>query len=199
MYEYINGRLDFVCPEYVSVETGGVGYLLIVPNPFAYVEQVNKEVKIYVYHHVREDFAALYGFATREERKFFIKLINVTGIGPKGALAVLASGQVGHVVQAIESENESYLMKFPGVGKKTARQIILDLKGKLKEFTAEDLANTDIPVIQTASNINLSEAMLALQALGYSEKELGKIAQILGKENCSTEEYIKMALKLMLK
>ncbi len=198
MFEYINGRLDYVCPEFITVETSGVGYLLVVPNPFAFQGQVGELVKIFVYHHVREDFEALYGFSSREERKFFIKLINVTGIGPKGALAVLASGQVSHVVQAIESENEAYLVKFPGVGKKTARQIILDLKGKLKEFTADgDIVGTSVQ--QVFADENLLEAIQALQALGYSEKELAKTTKVLASESCTTEEYIKLALKMMLK
>ncbi len=198
MFEYINGRLDYVCPEYITVETSGAGYLLVVPNPFSFQGQVNERIKIFVYHHVREDFEALYGFTSREERKFFIKLINVTGIGPKGALAVLASGQVSHVVQAIESENEAYLVKFPGVGKKTARQIILDLKGKLKEFKVDgEVVETTFQ--QAAENENLLEAIQALQALGYSEKELAKTTKVLANEDCTTEEYIKQALKMMLK
>lgn len=201
MYEYISGRLDYVCPEYISVEADGVGYLINVPNPFALGHKIDTNVRIYVYHHIREDFMGLYGFLTREERKFFIKLINVTGIGPKGALAVLASGQVDQVVRAIEAEDESYLVKFPGVGKKTARQMILDLKGKLKDFTeiAGENAVVKVTNYQVQNNENLDEAMLALQALGYSEKELTKIAKLLASEEHSTEDYIKLALKLMLK
>ncbi|MDF2558397.1 MAG: ruvA [Bacillales bacterium] len=201
MYEYINGRLDYVCPEYISVEAGGVGYLINVPNPFAFGHKVDTNVKIYVYQHIREDFIGLYGFSTRDERKFFIKLINVTGIGPKGALAVLASGQVDQVVRAIEAEDESYLVKFPGVGKKTARQMILDLKGKLKDFTegTGEMEVLKVADFQAKNNEHLDEAMLALQALGYSEKELAKIAKQLANETHSTEEYIKLALKLMLK
>jgi len=200
MFEYIKGRLDYVCPEYISVETNGVGYLLLVPNPFAFTEQIGSDVIVCVYLHVREDFEGLYGFATRLERKFFIKLINVTGIGPKGALAVLASGSVPHVVQAIEAENETYLVKFPGVGKKTARQMILDLKGKLKDFMSDSEEYASVATVPVPEkNAQLDEAMLALEALGYSARELNKIAKQLETQDCSTEAYIKLALQMMLK
>lgn len=200
MYEFIRGKLDYVCPEYIAVETGGVGYQIIAPNPFSFLGKVNDQVTIYVHQHVREDFIGLYGFSSREERKLFLKLLNVTGIGPKGALAILASGDVETLVAAIEAEDDKYLVKFPGVGKKTARQIVLDLKGKLGEFGATGLfAKEYIPTEIDKGNEQLDEAMLALQALGYSEKELSKVKKTLQAEALSTEEYIKMALKLMLK
>ena len=203
MYDFIKGRVDYVCPEYIVVENSGIGYLIHAPNPFVFSGS-NEEKKIYVHHYVREDLQALYGFSSREEKKLFIKLLNVTGIGPKGALAVLASGRVDQVVEAIESEDEKFLVKFPGIGKKTARQMILDLKGKLEDVSPDafpDLFQTadGKELSYSTKNKALEEALLALQALGYSEKEVKKIVPQLEKEEKSTEEYIKGALQLMLK
>ena len=203
MYDFIKGRIDYVCPEYIVVENNGIGYLVQAPNPFVFSGS-NEEKKIYVHHYVREDIQALYGFSSREEKKLFIKLLNVTGIGPKGALAVLASGRVDQVVEAIESEDEKFLVKFPGIGKKTARQMILDLKGKLEDVSPDafpDLFQTadGKELSYSTKNHALEEALLALQALGYSEKEVKKIVPQLEKEEKTTEEYIKGALQLMLK
>ncbi|MEH7504963.1 Holliday junction branch migration protein RuvA [Neobacillus drentensis] len=203
MYEFIKGTVDFVGPEYVVVENSGIGYQISTPNPFIYASKMETMVTVYTYHYVREDVMALYGFETREEKKLFTKLLNVSGIGPKGALAILASGEVQQVVTAVENEDESFLVKFPGVGKKTARQMILDLKGKLQDIVPDyfpNLFNTDQLHLHTqAGNSNLEEAILALKALGYSEKEIKKISPELRKEQMSTDQYIKKALQRLLK
>ncbi|MDF2857732.1 MAG: ATP-dependent helicase RuvA [Neobacillus sp.] len=204
MYEFIKGTIRFVGPEYIVVENNGIGYQISTPNPFIYSSKMDTIVTVYTYHYVREDLMALYGFETREEKKLFTKLLNVSGIGPKGALAILASGEVEQVVSAIENEDETFLVKFPGVGKKTARQMILDLKGKLQDVVPDyfpNLFNAD-KFPQTANQPNdvaFEEAMLALKALGYSEKEIKKIAPELRKEQLSTDQYIKKALQRLLK
>jgi len=173
----------------------------MTPNPFVFSTD-GKMQTIFTFHYVREDLVALYGFKTREEKGLFEKLLNVTGIGPKGALAILASGQVQAVVQAIEHEDEKFLLKFPGVGKKTARQMILDLKGKLENIVPDyfpNLFNDSLETTPFGNNEHLDEAMEALKALGYSEKEITKVRKVLETENKTTEEYIKAALKLLLK
>ncbi|WP_018661025.1 Holliday junction branch migration protein RuvA [Heyndrickxia acidiproducens] len=201
MYEYIKGTIDSVCPDYVVVDNQGIGYQILTPNPFVFTKNIGKVCKIYTYQHVREDMIALFGFETAEEKMLFKKLLNVSGIGPKGALAILAYGQPAQVIEAIENENESFLTKFPGVGKKTARQMILDLKGKLLDIVSDlpDLFNQEQTALKAETNRNLEEAMLALQALGYSEKEIGKVSAGLQQEGLSTDEYIKLALKAMVK
>ena len=93
MYEFIKGTVQYVSPEYVVIENNGIGYQVTVPNPFFYSKDLGQDVIIYTYTYVREDILALYGFNTREEKLLFTKLLNVTGIGPKGALAILASGR----------------------------------------------------------------------------------------------------------
>jgi Holliday junction DNA helicase RuvA len=203
LYEFIKGRVDFIAPEFVVIENNGVGYQILTPNPFSFSKETGKEVKVYTYHHVRQDTFALYGFHTREEKTLFIKLLDVTGIGPKGALAILASGEPEQVVQAIENEDEAFLVKFPGVGKKTARQMILDLKGKLQNIVPDffpDLFSHDKLELQINNHSKeFEEAILALKALGYSEKEINKISPELKKEKLSTDQYIKKALQRLLK
>ncbi|MEH7178893.1 Holliday junction branch migration protein RuvA [Neobacillus vireti] len=203
MYEFIKGTVEFVGPEYLVIENNGIGYQISTPNPFIYSGKINTIVTVYTYHYVREDLMALYGFESREEKKLFTKLLNVSGIGPKGALAILASGEVQQVVSAIENEDESFLVKFPGVGKKTARQMILDLKGKLQDVVPDyfpNLFNADtFTAAAKSTNHAFEEAVLALKALGYSDKEVKKISSELKKEQLSTDQYIKKALQRLLK
>ncbi len=202
MYEFIKGTVQYVSPEYVVIENNGIGYQVTVPNPFFYSKDLGQDVIIYTYTYVREDILALYGFNTREEKLLFTKLLNVTGIGPKGALAILASGEPAQVVQAIENEDEAFLIKFPGVGKKTARQMILDLKGKLPDILPDyfpDLFNPDEQEEGVPKQEEFEEAILALLALGYSEREVKKISPQLKTENLTTDQYIRKGLQLLLK
>lgn len=204
MYDYIIGKVTRITPEYIVLEQGGIGYLIITPNPYAF--RMNEEVqKIYIHMHVREDAQQLYGFKTLEQRELFKKLIQVSGIGPKSALPILASGNPSQVITAIEMEDETFLVKFPGVGKKTARQMILDLKGKLGSLIEQvelPSAEDELPLFGVNPNQHeLDEALLALTALGYSERELDKIKpQLESQEDLqTTESYMKYALKLLLK
>ncbi len=202
MYEYIIGTVKHVSPEYIVLDNNGIGYQLYTANPFLFSKFQNETTQIYTYQHVREDILALYGFSTLEEKLLFVKLLNVSGIGPKGALAILASGAPTQVITAIEEEDEKFLTKFPGVGKKTARQMILDLKGKLQDIVPDyfpSLFNHEEQSIQSTQNEALEEAVLALKALGYSEREINKVSPSLEKEALSTDELIKKALQLLLK
>lgn len=197
MIEFIRGYVDYVCPEYVVIENNGVGYQIFTPNPFSFQMNKQQQIVVYTYQYVREDVLALYGFHTRQERALFVKLLQVSGIGPKGALAILAAGQIEQLVEAIEAEDDKFLCKFPGVGKKTARQMILDLKGKLQAVVPDAFPNL---FTEPVEEINaLSEALEALKALGYAEKEIQKVMPILKQEQLSTEGYIKLALQKLLK
>ncbi|WP_313234927.1 Holliday junction branch migration protein RuvA [Sporosarcina ureae] len=199
MYDYIKGYVTRVTPEYVVLEQSGIGWQVMTPNPFAF--HVTEEVQqVFTYLHVREDTQLLIGFKTLEQRELFRKLITVSGIGPKGALAILANGLPSQVVSAIEREDEGFLVQFPGVGKKTARQMILDLKGKLHDlFTEIDLPDSEDTLLTLAESDELDEAMLALTALGYSDRELKKVKPKLENEELDTEGYMRLALKLLLK
>lgn len=196
MYEFFVGKIDYVHPEYIVLNVNGVGYRIICPNPFTYKNEKG-EVKIYTYHYVRDDASLLYGFPTREEKVLFSKLLSVSGIGPKGGLAILATGEPMQVVSAIEHEDEKFLMKFPGVGKKTARQMILDLKGKLSEFLSSPDLNVE--VTETPGDEDpLLEVMEALRALGYAEREIKKVLPKLKDESLTTDTLIKKALQMLI-
>ncbi|WP_316571879.1 Holliday junction branch migration protein RuvA [Neobacillus sp. YIM B06451] len=203
MFDFISGKLDYVGPEYIVIENSGIGWQIATPNPFAYAGKIGTNVTVFVFHYVRQDVMGLFGFSSREEKTLFTKLLSVSGIGPKGALAILAFGEPVQVVQAIENEDEAFLVKFPGVGKKTARQMILDLKGKLQHITPNlfpDLFNPEAgKPVPGSGSWEFEEAVLALKALGYSEREINKISPELKKENLSTDQYIKKALQRLMK
>ncbi|GEL06834.1 Holliday junction branch migration protein RuvA [Salisediminibacterium halotolerans] len=205
MIECLTGKLIHIETETIIVNVGGVGYLVYCGNPYRFQEYYDNEVTVFTYQHVKEDAIRLYGFKQREERRLFEKMLQVSGIGPKGALAIVTSEQPGSVVDAIEQANESFLTKFPGVGKKTAQQMILDLRGKLGELLPSltgDLLQGDQPVYQhaAAENEALEEALEALRALGYVDKEIRKIKPVLeAQPSLSTDAYIKQALQEMLK
>ena len=183
MYEYINGIVTDNQSNYIVLENNGIGYLIYVANPYSYE---NKEYKVYIYQNIREDENTLYGFKTKEEKDLFLKLINVKGLGCKMALPMLATGSIDGIIDAIERENILYLKKFPKIGDKVARQIILDLKGKL--------TSSDTPT----SEVDHDELVEALKGLGYKPGDIKKILPNI-KTDISIEEQIKEALKLLLK
>ena len=143
------------------------------------------EYKVYVFQQIREDDNSLYGFKDIDEREMFLKLINVKGLGPKMALPLFSSGSLDGLIDAIERENVLYLKKFPKIGDKVARQIILDLKGKLVSKQDNIIVKDD-------------ELIDALVALGYKNADINKILPKVNKD-LTIEEKIKEALKLLLK
>ncbi|MDC3415646.1 Holliday junction branch migration protein RuvA [Aquibacillus salsiterrae] len=201
MIAYIKGGLEVINENAIIVEANGVGYEIICPNPFYFQDKWKETVIVYTYHYVREDTQVLYGFKHPDDKLLFSKILNVSGIGPKGALAILATVGVNEFVVAIEEENEKFLTGFPGVGKKTARQMILDLKGKLPfdfSIQSEDKVNTDSN--QESSNKAVNEALEALKSLGYSEKEIKSIVPKLKNEALeSTDDLVRRGLALLMK
>lgn len=199
MYEYLTGMVTFINPYYIVVEANGIGYQIALGNPYRYSGQLNKEVKIYIHQVIREDAHLLYGFGSLEEKQLFLRLVSVSGIGPKSALAIMASEDHSGLIHAVESGDVTYLTKFPGVGKKTAQQMILDLKGKFGELSIDTPFNLfGETAMQDATA--LSEAMEALTALGYSAREVKRVEKQLKEvENQTTDEYLRQALKLMMK
>ncbi|MGM9886558.1 MULTISPECIES: Holliday junction branch migration protein RuvA [unclassified Lactococcus] len=197
MYEYFNGKLTKITPTYIVVEANGIGYLINVANPYAWSGLMNTVITIYVHQVIREDAHTLYGFTNEAEKALFLRLISVSGIGPKSALAIIAASDNEGLINAIDNNDIKYLTKFPGVGKKTAMQMILDLAGK---FDASGSVGISLLDATPAGNIALDEALEALQALGYRASELTKVKKSLQTEpNMTSEEYIKAALKQMMK
>ena len=184
MYEYIKGKIVKQESNYITVDNNGIGYLIYVPNPYSF--DINNEYIVYVYQYIREDEQSLYGFKTFEEKELFLKLINVKGLGCKMALPMLATGSISGIMDAIERENILYLKKFPKIGDKVAKQIILDLKGKL---------NT---TISNNSVKDFDELIEVLKGLGYKQSDISKILPSI-KADLNIEDQIKEALKLMLK
>ena len=185
MYGYIKGIIKDIESNYVIIDNNGIGYMIYVPNPYYY--KLDEEYTIYTYNCVREDEYSLYGFKNKDELNLFLKLISVKGLGPKMALPMLATGSINGIVDAIDRENILYLKKFPKIGDKVARQIILDLKGKLS-------SNSSIANI-TSENNELTDALVAL---GYKQADIKRIVKSVNTE-LSIENQIKEALKLLLK
>jgi Holliday junction DNA helicase RuvA len=187
MYDYIKGTITCLKNNAIVLDNNGIGYLIYVSNPYSF--EVSKEYKVFVYQKVAEDENSLYGFKTNEEKDLFLKLISVKGLGCKMALPILAVGSTDGIMDAIERENILYLKKFPKIGDKLAKQIILDLKGKL------EFIGTGISEDAQATENELKEVLIGL---GYKEKEL---KPVLAKVNTSLpiEEQVKDALKLLLR
>lgn len=183
MFEYIKGKIDNIESNYIILDNNGVGYKVYTASPYSF--NINEEYKVYIYQHIREDENTLFGFKTIEEKKLFLKLIDVKGLGPKMALPMLATGSINGIIDAIERENILYLKKFPKIGDKVARQIILDLKGKL-------VLNDNI-----VSTVN-DELIDALVSLGYKNADIKKVVNKID-DSLTIENQIKEALKLLLK
>lgn len=197
MYEYITGIVTAVTPQYVVLEAGGVGYQLLVANPYRFKEDSSTRVRVYVYQAVRDDAINLFGFVDRAEKQLFLQLINVSGIGPKSALAILANPDHQGLINAIANNDTGYLTKFPGIGKKTASQIVLDLKDKLDGLATNNLLTPESTVTKE-ENPALTDALAALKALGYREREVKKVKQALLKTRATTtDEYLRQALRLI--
>lgn len=201
MYEYLIGTITQVFPAYIVVENNGIGYLINVANPFRFKSDETKREKIYLHQIVRENEIALYGFSDFNEKQLFLKLISVSGIGPKSALAILANEDHKGFVSAVNNDDDAYLTKFPGIGKKTAKQIILDLKGKLGGLESGKplKGQQDLEIVAEQTSPYLKEALEALLALGYTKTEVKKTGRkLLDFKGDSTDEYLRQALRLMM-
>ncbi len=182
MFDYLKGTIAGAIANYITLDVHGIGFKIFTPNPYRFHE--GEEYTIYVYNHVREEENSIYGFISSDERDLFLRLIDVKGLGPKMALSILATGTIAGIVDAIDRENVLYLKKIPKIGEKLARQIILDLKGKLSTIESP-----------TESN---DELVLALEALGYKSADIKAVAAKVDTSQ-SIENQIKEALKLLLK
>lgn len=201
MYAYIKGILAEITEDAIIVENQGIGYEIAVPGQvFDYLPSVGEEVKIYTYHYVREDAILLYGFLTKEDVRIFKMLIGVSGIGPKGALAILSVLSTDDLRFAILGDDAKAIAKAPGVGAKTAQRVIIELKDKLslEDAFEQKLANqAQKAEVNPAVGVK-NEAILALTSLGYSQSEALKVLQgIEISPDDQVEDVLKMALKQM--
>lgn len=197
MIAYIKGTVTSINEEAIIVEANNIGYEIVCPDPFYYQRFIQQELLVHTYFHVRDDAQILYGFKEEDEKFLFMKLISVSGIGPKSAISILSAIHVPDFIAAVENEDEKFLTQFPGIGKKTARQIILDLKGKLSGLLTvqqQEKMEKQIP------NEVFGEAKEALLALGYTEREIAQITpELHEKEWTETDEIVRHALQLLMK
>ena len=194
MFSYIRGRLTESNGNSVTVEAGGIGYAITVSNNSAYkLPLPGNETLIYLYLHVREDEVGLYGFTTREEKEMFIKLIAISGIGPKAAIGILSGMTPDALAIAIVTSDIKSIAKIKGVGKKTAERIILELKEKL---AAEDVEMFGAKAVAENSVGGVAhDAINALRTLGLTQSEAVKAVEAAMKEADTLEEVLRCTLR----
>ena len=201
MYEYIKGKYMGINKDYIIIENNNIGYKIFTSGAtMAEMPGINDEVMLYLEQIVREDFIGLYGFKDREELEMFKLLLSISGVGAKAALSLLSISRINNLKYAIIMEDDKHLCRAPGIGKKTAGRIILELKDKIKK---EDImSGVDIQEVfedlQPTVNANtVGEALGALLALGYSEKEAETALKQVDK-TASLEDIIKDCLKVLM-
>ncbi|HHV72520.1 MAG TPA: Holliday junction branch migration protein RuvA [Clostridia bacterium] len=202
MIDYIVGKLVDRGNDYIVVEAGGIGYLLTVSNSiFQKLPPLGSEIKVYTYLAVKEDELSFYGFLLKEEKQLFTTLISIQGIGPKTAISLLSKVEPKEFIAAICNEDLKKLSTLPGIGRKTAQRLVLELRDKLVKMAIEEenslvnLANDDN---NYENNYSVTqEVVSALEALGYRPVEYGQVLQNAVKElgtKVSTEDYLKYVL-----
>ncbi len=200
MISYIRGSLERRAENFIIIESGGIGYQVFVsPATLAKLPQTGDEVKIYTYLDVKEGGISLYGFSSSEEQEMFHKLLTVSGVGPKGALGFLAQLTPRQLILAILSDDVKTLCQAPGVGRKTAQRVVLELKDKFR--TEEALEQGEMwqrELSPTGGTDARFEAIDAMMALGYSRSEAGKAVNAVAAEGMTTEDILKAALKKMV-
>ena len=213
MLAYIKGILEMKMTGYIVIDVGGLGYKIFMSETgIEKVGNIGEKVKVYTYYKVREDDVSIFGFNTLEELKMFELLISVSGVGAKTALTMLAVCEPSEFALAIISEDVKTLTTIPGIGPKSAKRIVLELKDKIKkeqqiseltkasnEISENEKTSTSIKVKQAIENDNkVLEAVAALQVLGYNKKLIDQaFEKIENKKELSTEELIKKALFIL--
>ncbi|WP_300347305.1 Holliday junction branch migration protein RuvA [Clostridium sp.] len=201
MYEYIRGQFQGISKDYVVIELNNIGYKIFTSgNTMSNMPKVSEEVLLYLEQIVREDFIGLYGFTTREELEMFKLLLSINGVGAKAALSLLSISTVNNLKYAIMMGDEKHITRAPGIGKKTAQRIILELKDKLKpdELVGEEDSLMDGIIEENDYSFNINETLGALVALGYTEKEAQKALEKVDK-TLTLESMIKESLKLLMR
>ncbi len=193
MYAFFKGKVDSIFKDKIIIEVNNIGYEIYMPESSIYTMEIGKELKIYTYLHVREDEMKLFGFSSNSELELFKKLITVSGVGPKGAIGIISKVDIEALCVAIATEDVAALKSVPGVGPKMAQKIIFELKDKVLKEQTEVLK-----VKEDNTNIeNITEAMTALEVLGYSHKQLKEVINKLDLKKDSVENIIRKVLKEM--
>ena len=197
MYAYLNGKVAEKGPNSLVIDVNGVGYLLNVSmNTLQETPPAGESMKVYTVLSVKEDAMELFGFATQEEKRMFTRLIAISGIGPKVALSILGSMPLRDLTLAIVTGDTTALSRAPGVGKKTAQRIALELKEKVDEsdFASVPASIGNITPVQEDA---VQEALAALQSLGYTAAEAAKAVSQVREQSDSANELVRLALRNM--
>ena len=200
MLAYIKGSLEIKNNDYIVIDVGGLGYKVnMSKRALETVGNIGDKIKVYTYYRVREDDISIFGFNTNEELRMFELLLSVSGIGAKVALTILSNIEITEFALAVITDDVNKIVKIPGIGKKSAQRIILELKDKLK---AQQIAEADgqeetNEIKKEQNNENEEEAIAALQILGYTKKEIEKAFEKLANKNVSVEELIKKGLTIL--
>ena len=196
MIGFIKGNVDYLANDHCIVDNNGIGYRIFMPFGQLSLLKVGQEVKAFTYLAVRDDALLLYGFLTRDYYNLFLQLISVSGVGPKVALGMLSAAKPDEFYLAIQSRDLKFLTKLPGIGKKTAERLLLELKDKIGSTDGDDLDFVDSTGTLTGTVVD--DAMAALVTLGYTNSEIiPVIKQIQNRDTMKSEEIIRQALKLM--
>ncbi len=198
MISYIKGTVKYLSNEEVIIERDGIGFGILTSQNVINKLRIDDNVTLFTYMHVREDDISLFGFLSQDEKNIFKQLISISGIGPKGALAILSTLSIDELRIAVLSEDYKAIAKANGIGTKTAQRVVIDLKDKLK---LEDILPDAEGSVQEEGigNDNMAEAALALTSLGYSNLEaLRALKKVKNNENMSVEELLKAALKFVI-
>ena len=186
---FLQGIIRLIRTDSIVLDVQGVGYEVYINNPFS--QKLGDVLFVYTYQHVREDAILLYGFLKEKDYEVFMRLINVKGIGPRTALNLLGSCSGEQMIQAIEEDDIKRLKALPGIGAKTASQIVLDLKGK---FVVESSQSSNL------NNPNWEECKEALLALGYRANQLPAIQkELISQEDLGVDEMLRKALGILAK
>lgn len=189
MIAFVSGIVRLIRTDSVVLDVRGVGYEVFISN--ALTQKIGDELFLYTYQHVREDAMLLYGFIKQEDYEVFMRLINVKGIGPKTAQTMLAVCPGSKMIQAIEEDDVKLLKSLPGIGAKTASQIVLDLKGKFVSVETKE---------ETITNPVWKETQEALVALGYKVNQLSGVRkELANKTDLNVNEMLRMALAILAK
>ncbi len=194
MYAYINGIIEEADQNGIVISANDIGYYVQCPLNVVNSISVGEKRKIYTYQHVREDAIILFGFLTKEDRTMFLRLISVSGIGPKLALQILSSISAGELAIILVGGDATSLTKVPGIGKKTAQRLILELREKVDNDELTSAAQQKGTASLGTSSM-ISDAIYALAALGYSSQEASKAVEAVAPQCTDTESIIRAVLK----
>lgn len=200
MYEYIKGQFIGINKDFVIIENNKIGYKIFTSGAtMSDMPKTGEETMLFIEQIVRADFIGLYGFINKEELEMFKMLLGISGVGPKAALSLLSISRVNNLKYAIITEDEKHICRAPGIGKKTVARIILELKDKLKkeDMIIKEQEDGSLDNSDNECNINLNEALGALIALGYTEKEAESAIKKANKED-SLENIIKGCLRVLM-